>query len=426
MPISLKRIEKGIFYVFLLLQLTCFSNLYANEPNLSLEKAEEIAVKNAPEIQRLYAQAQSLAEKSVAEGQLPDPKLVTGLVNVPTNTFSFTQDDMTMISFGLQQAFPPGKSLAFKSQQTKALSNAQLRKIEEQKINLLRSVRQSWLELYYWVHAIQVMKANEKLYKELLQATEVQYSANKGTQSDVLQVQLELSRLQDQIVQATQREKIARAQLKRWVGDRAECNIASSLPHWPAPLSLEILQKILEKHPVLKADAASIDAARLDVAWAREQCKPGWMLDVSYGIRRGHMTDGAERSDMVTANATIDLPLFTKNRQNRQVKSSAYQLEATQYDRHVHYKDLLEDLNVRYATWESLSQREVLYEGQLTVQAKQNAKAALLSYQSASADLTTVLRAYSNELTIYLEELQIKMERAKARAALLYYAGVSE
>lgn len=400
------------------------SNLSAHENNLTLEDAENIAVCSAPEIQRLLAQAQSLAEKSVADGQLPDPKFIAGAINVPTNTFSFTQDEMTMISLGFEQAFPPGKSLKFKSQQTKALSDAILKKIEEQKINLLRSVRQSWLEVYYWKHTINILKSNQKLYQELLQATEALYSANKGIQSDVFQAQLEGSRLEDQIILATQQEKIARTQLKRWIGDDAQRSISSSLPHWPHPSTLESLQKILECHPTLTADAANIEAARMEVSYAKEQCKPGWVLDLSYGIRQGHMMDGAERSDMVTANATIDLPLFTKNRQSRQLKASTYQLEATYYDRQIHYKELLEDLNMRYATWESFLQREGLYEQKLSVQAKQNSLSALLAYQNTSGNLASVIRAYSNELTINLEQLQIKVECAKSRAALFYYESI--
>lgn len=49
--------------------------------------------------------------------QLTDPQLVAGVAYVPTNSFSLTQDDMTMEQIDIQQAFPRGHSLLMKSKQ---------------------------------------------------------------------------------------------------------------------------------------------------------------------------------------------------------------------------------------------------------------------------------------------------------------------
>ena len=89
-------------------------------------------MQQAPELKRLDVNANALDQKSIADRKLPDPKLMAGTLNVPTNTFSFTQDDMTMIMGGLEQHFPPGHSLAIKSRQTKAQAIAILRRLHEQ------------------------------------------------------------------------------------------------------------------------------------------------------------------------------------------------------------------------------------------------------------------------------------------------------
>jgi hypothetical protein len=60
----------------------------------------------------------------------------------------------------------------------------------------------------------------------------------------------------------------------------------------------------------------------------------------------------------------------------------------------------------------------------LVPEARQNSKAALLAFQSSTADLTVVLRAYANQLTTELEQQQIGVERSKTRVALLYLAGI--
>lgn len=406
---------------WLLLFFYLNSHAYPSMPPLSLSEAEHLALSSSPELKQLQANADSLDQKAVADGQWSDPQLIVGAANVPTPSYSFTQDDMTMVQFGLQQSFAPGHSLAMKSKKTKALAKAEQKKIQEQTAMLLRNVRETWLDLYYWKQAAIIIRKNRSLYQQLLKSTESQYSAGKINQSDVLQIQVELSRLKDQNVQIQEHIDILQAQLDRWIGqDASNRPLSNKFPQWPNPPALAILQAQLLQHPQLKVDMANIEAARDGVAYAREQYKPGWMLDVGYAVRRGRMENGQSRSNFVGAQVTVDLPFFPGNRQDRELSASAYELNATEFDRDIHYKDLLKELSVQYAVWRSLGKRESLYRQHLILESRQNSKSAMLAYQNAVTDLNTVLRAYSNALTIHLEQTQIQVERAKARIALLY------
>lgn len=412
-------------WISLIFSLYSYSSIVSAIP-LSLTEAERIAISNSPELKRYQATAMAFDQQAVADGQLPDPQLTAGAINVPTNTFSFTQDDMTMIQVGLQQAFLPGQSLAAKSKQTKALGKAEQRKLQQQITILLRNVRETWLDLYYYQWIAQVIRENRSLYRRLLKSSESQYSAGQGTQSSVLQVQLELTRLNDQYTQTQQQLDVFRAEWERWIGQGTSNRpLSHTLPKWPRPPAFSVLQERLKKHPLLKVDTANVEAAYHEVEFAREQYKPGWMVGVGYGIRQGRMSDGRPRSNMLTAEVTVDLPIFPSNRQDKRLCTSAHRFEAAKFDRDTHYRDLLKELRTQYVIWQRLSERESLYNRQLIPEARQNSKAALMAYQSATIDLNTVLRAYSNELNIKLEKLQIKVEKAKARAALLYLEGVT-
>ncbi|HHI9467134.1 TPA: TolC family protein [Legionella anisa] len=98
--------------------------LSQNAP-LTLVEAEHLAIATSPEVQRQEAASHALRQQSIAEGQLPDPQLTAGTINVPTDTFSFTQDEMTMVQIGVQQQFARGCSLKMKSHQTKALAKVE-------------------------------------------------------------------------------------------------------------------------------------------------------------------------------------------------------------------------------------------------------------------------------------------------------------
>lgn len=393
---------------------------------LTLNEAEERALLLEPGLKRTQMNAVALDQQAVADGQLPDPKFVAGAINVPTNSFNFNQDDMTMIQAGIQQSFLPGNTLALKSCQTKAMSDAELNRLYEQSLSLLKNLRSTWLSLSYWMQARNFLKKNHSLLTELVKIVESQYSVGKGMQSDVIQVQLELARLNDQEIQIKQQIDTLKAELTRWIGqDAIERPINSKLPIWPNPPPLCILQKNLEQHPQFKTDINNVEASRYDVKIAAEQFKPGWMVDLEYGKRQGRMADGRRRSDMVTAQVTVDLPIFTSNRQSRRLQSSAARLESAEFEKDVNYLNLTKELSTKYTTWKNLSERIEIFEKQLIPTAKKNSESTLAEYQSTQGQLTNVIRAYSRELDIQLEVLQIKVDRSKARAELFYLQGVN-
>lgn len=398
----------------------------AHAKPLSIKEVEYLALNSSPEILQFKAKARGLLQQSVADRQLSDPQLMAGAINVPTNSFSFTQDEMTMLAVGLQQQLPRGHSLAIKSKQTRALAGAEYIKAKEQASLILRTVRETWLELYYWDAALRLIKNNRSNYRHLLKESESQYSAGKINQADVLQVQVELSRLTNQTLQVEQQIDLTRAQLGRLIGQKqAQRPLLSKLPNWPKPPKAASLQKRLQRHPLLLIDGATIAAAREEVALAKEQYKPSWLLGVSYGFRQGQMPNSMPRSDMLTAQLTVDLPLFPGKRQDRQFAASVYRLQASHMDRAIHYRDLLKELKAQRLIWEKLSQREHIYQQQLLPEVRQTVKALLLAYQNTEVDMGLILRAYSNELLIKQEQLQVRVDKMKARAALLYLEGLS-
>ncbi|MBF8270866.1 MAG: Cu(I)/Ag(I) efflux system outer rane protein CusC [Gammaproteobacteria bacterium] len=64
-----------------------------------------------------------------------------------------------------------------------------------------------------------------------------------------------------------------------------------------------------------------------------------------------------------------------------------------------------------------------LYEQRVVADAKLSTEATLQAYQSDIADFTTLLRAQLTELDTQLDMLQVRVERARAQARLLYLMG---
>ena len=164
---------------------------------LTLSAAEQIARESDPLVNRFQRLAEARREGSVADGQLPDPKLKLGLANFPTDDFSRTKEPMTQLQVGLVQAFPRGNTLAFKRRQGEFFGDADQARSDDQFLKALRDTREAWLDLYFQLQALQIIDSSRKYFSNLLDITQAQYGAGRASQQDVLSAQLELSRLED-------------------------------------------------------------------------------------------------------------------------------------------------------------------------------------------------------------------------------------
>ena len=89
--------------------------LPAQQKNDSLDSLIAHAIRVSPKIKLLRSKMNVAISKIEQGTNLPDPMLTFGLVNMPTNSFSFTQEPMTGKVIGITQAFPFPGGLGTKS-----------------------------------------------------------------------------------------------------------------------------------------------------------------------------------------------------------------------------------------------------------------------------------------------------------------------
>ncbi len=403
-----------------LIAATLWNLATAAHAALNLSEAERLALETDPVIEATEARAESLREDAVADGQLPDPKLRIGLYNLPLDSFDISQEPTTQLRFGYLQALPRGDTLAYRQRRTEWLANAQSARARAERRKVRQSVREKYLEVYFQVQAGAIVRASRKLFEQLVDVTRYQFAAGRVTQQDVLRAQLELSRLDDRETRIRNREEAQRAGLATWVGDAAWQPLASERPALPPLPSRDAILASLERHPLLAFKSAQVESHRQGVQIAREQYKPGFNLGIEYRKRFGENPNGTDRTDMMAAMVTFDLPFFTGQRQDRRLNASLHKAAAAQFDKDDVRRKLEAMLAREYANWKRLGERKALYERKLVQEAKANAEAALKAYQSGLTEFTTLMRARLTELDVRLAELRIWTDRARAQARLLY------
>jgi outer membrane protein TolC len=220
-----------------------------------------------------------------------------------------------------------------------------------------------------------------------------------------------------------QQEEEARVRLAERIGANAYRSLDPVWPQVNQPLSTQQIIAKLTDHPRIRAWQHEIAKSKTSEEIARQAYKPGFAVDLAYGGRSGQNQNGTDRADLFSVFVTMDIPLFTKNRQDRVLASSIEETSATQYVRDDVYRSMKARVEENAATLVREQERLKLYQEYLLPQAAFNAEAAFEAYQDAVDDLTTLMRARIGEYELNLSHAELRADETITRAKLLYLQG---
>ena len=412
-------IHAKIIHVIMLLVLLSSFSVHA-EQILTIKDAVQTALKRDALINVYQSRSDAYREQSVAEDTLPDPKIKLGLMNVPTDTYAMDQEPMTQVQLGIQQMFPRGNSLEIKSQRAITMSMAEDARTENQRRKISRDVRETWLELYYWLKAEEVVNKNRNLFEKLVSVTKQQYAAGRQKQQDVIRSELELGMLDDRKQKIKTRIEVTRTRLEKYIGGSfSQIQLDKILPVFNVN---QYDNDWMEKHPMMNMEQAKVKINEKNVELAKQSYKPSWMVDLTYG-KRDDKPDGTERADFISAMVMFDMPLFTGDRQDKKLAASKYRLNSALNLREERKRNLNRMWQANLSKEKRLSLRTKKYKTLLIPKASENTNAALYSYQSGRGAFTALMRAQIIELETQLRALRLDVDHKKTQAQLLYFVG---
>jgi outer membrane protein TolC len=391
---------------------------------LTLLETENLALAAEPGQQALQAGAAALAARAEIAAQLPDPTLKLGLNNYPLQSGGFSTEAMTSAGVGVRQAFPAGKTRTISARQFDLLAGAMNANADARGRDVLTAVRKAWLDVYRWEQAHELVAASRPFFDDLVTITRSLYALGRKSQQDVLRAELELSRLEDRLIDIERQRAEARAALSEWIGAAAGRPLAQQLPGWNLLPRSESLQTALLQHPSLRAADAQVDAGGAGVDLANERSKPGWAVDFGYSYREGSLPSGEPRADFVSVAVSVDLPFFRKRSVDSTLSAALQERSAARLRREQMLRGLQSQLAAEHARWQELTRRLSLYDSRILDQASSNAEAAMLSYQSDRGDFADVMRAYIDDLNTRIDHIRLQVERAQSYAVLANLGGL--
>lgn len=385
--------------------------------------------------------ADAAAARVPQAGALPDPMLSAGLMNVPVS-FDLAHDGMTMGSIQIGQRLPaPGTRGAREAMAGQAYRAARW-DAEEVERGVVARLKDAYFELLFAEQAFGVLTRNRALLVDLAEVARARFAVGRAPQQDVLRAQTEITRIEEQLAGLEARRTAAVSRINALLQRPAlrpfdpvypdDIRALALRPPAPGaftaaalegglgdgfPSLAELQDRAVGERPMLLAHVERIEAAREAVRLAGHERFPDIDVMVGYGTRW-------DRTDMVTAQVTVPLPVFAGRKQRQAVIEAEHELAADELRHHQMVAEIEADVAARYAALVRTREQILLLSEGVIPQAEATIESAMAAYQAGRVEFASLLEA---QATLFRNQIDLARRMAdfgRELAALERASGV--
>ena len=237
------------------------------------------AGKNNPQIEAARQGWQAAKQVPTQVSTLPDPQFTLQHLSVgsPRPFAGYTNSDFAYIGLGVTQDIPyPGK-LKLRGEIAKREADVSQQQVESVRRAVLAEVKTAYFQLAYLSQTLSILESDGQLLKQVEQAADARYRSGMGTQQDVLQAQLQKTKLVREIAMHHLEVGKLEAQLKQFLNRPQDSPDIEPTDLSETPL-LQNYQELLgaakAQNPALAASQKMIDKQSLQVDLARKDFYP--------------------------------------------------------------------------------------------------------------------------------------------------------
>jgi outer membrane protein TolC len=404
--------------LLLLAGLLAAGSLRAQEASrLTLAQVYAELAATSPRLRAAEAQAEAARARIGPAGRWPDPALQLGLMNRNLPGLGL-QDPLGMNQIQLMQMVPTAGKTGLAVKAARAEARAEAARAEEIGWEARARAAMSFYDLYQADRAIAAMRAGRRLLEDVVRAAETMYAEGQGSQAAALRAQVELARMDEDLLRMQAMREGAALRLNALLGRASDSPVERpALPRMPDSLpgreALE--QSALARRPMLAAGAARVEAAEALARRAGREIWPDLTLGVIYGQRP--MADGGT-DRMASFMLGFTLPLAAGSRQRQMEKEaramqamSAADLSDMQAETRGRVGELVADLT-------RARRLAGLYRHTLLPQTEATAQSAMASYRTGGLDFMTLLDTQMASIRTHQELFRFEAEQGKALAEL--------
>ena len=413
---------KKLIWIFLIILLA--SNNYGQVDDL--DQMIEQAILLSPKVKMLEAKRNAAYSGIDKNTNLPDPVLTLGLVNVPTNSFSFDQDPMTQKIVGVRQTFPfPGKLGAIED--ASAIDTLIIdQEIKDAENEIRKNVSEKYYEFSYLNRSIELSKESKLLLQDIAKVVSTKYTVGSASQQNLLKVQLEITNITQKIDEVESRELSVLAELNALLfrDENAQINVKYFEDLDFIDLNTGQLDSTAKIYrPYLKGIRFAENKYELNRYAAEKDFYPNITLGLQYAFREQIAATGLQLNNLFSVVVGVTLPFNYGGKVSAKVEEAISMQEFYSNQYSLALQSLQSSFGGAVARLNSLKERIKLFEEGLLPQAKQNLTATLSHYQVGHIDFINVIDAQDQLFKIETNVYRLKTNYLKQISDLEFLVG---
>ena len=399
-------------------------NVPAGKPTQLADLLTE-AEKNNPQIQAARHGWQSAKQIPTQVATRPDPQVVLQQMNVgsPRPFAGYTNSDFSYIGFGFSQDLPyPGK-LRLRGEIAQKDADATQQKYEAVRRAVMGDVKTAYFQLGYLAKRQKILDEDAQLLQQVEQAAEARYRSGMGNQQEVLQAQLERTKLLREINRNQLEQGKTQAELKNLLSrsqSSPDIEAEELSERAPAYTFDQLLADAQSNNPELAGMQKMVEREGLQVEVAKKDFYPDFNVQGMW-----QRTDPTQFRAYYQFSVGMRIPIYRSRRQRPELAQAESDHARAKSDYDTQSQRTAFQLRQQFISAEKSAELLKIYREGLLPQARAELQAGMAAYQSNRQDFQALLASFLDALKLDEEYWQTLSEHEISLAQMEEISGVT-
>jgi cobalt-zinc-cadmium efflux system outer membrane protein len=383
------------------------------------------AEKNNPQIEAARHGFEAAKQVPTQVSTLPDPQFTLQHFSVgsPRPFAGYTNSEFAYIGVGVAQDIPyPGK-LRLKGEIARREADVSQQQIESARRSVLAELKAAYFQLAYLSKTLAILEQDGELLKQVQQAADARYRSGMGTQQDLLQAQLQQTKLLREIAMHHLEVGKLQAQIKQLLNRPQDSPDIEPTDLVETPLVqtyTELLAAAQVQNPEIASAKKMIEKQSLQVDLARKDFYPDF--NVQYMWQR---TDPTQFRAYYMLSVGVRVPIYRGRKQRPELAQAEAEKLRAGSELQAQSQQIAAELRGQYVQAQQTSELLRIHREGLSPQSRSEFQAALATYQSNKQDFQALLAAFLDVLRLDEEYWQNVAEYETAIARVEQITGLS-
>ncbi|MGH9574022.1 MAG: TolC family protein [Candidatus Acidiferrales bacterium] len=383
------------------------------------------AEQNNPQISAARQTWEAAKQVPSQVSTLPDPQFVIQQFNVgsPRPFAGYTNSDFAYFGLGISQDIPyPGK-LHLRGEIAERDSDIAQEQCESVRRAVLADVKSAYFQLAYLARALRILESDGQLLEQVEKAADARYRSGMGSQQDLLQAQLEQTKLLREITMHHLDVAKAQAHIKQLLNrSQSSPDIEpGDLPDTPIDQSFDELLDAAKNHnPDISGSQQMVEKQKLQVDIANKDFDPDF--NIQYMWQR---TDPTQYRAYYMLSVGVTVPIYRSRKQRHELAQAEANLARSRSEAESQTGQIAFQLRTAFDTVEKAAEMLKIYKEGLLPQAQAEFQSGLAAYQNNRAEFQSPFTSFLDVLSMDEEYWQTVGDRETAIAQIEQLTGLS-